>query len=128
MPIEALSDPEVRGEFKSWRDSLAAHPRKADYAWTTLARVLSVAKDRGRIPVNPCERGGKLYTANRMERLWGDAEVAAFEKVASPELRLALTLGLWTGQRQGDLLALPWTAYDGKTIRIRQSNTNPPIG
>jgi hypothetical protein len=60
MPIEALSDPKVRGEF-AWRDKMADKPRKADYAWSTLARVLSVAKDRGRIPTNPCERGGRLY-------------------------------------------------------------------
>jgi integrase len=36
---------------------------------------------------------------------------------------LALLLALWTGQRQGDLLRLPWSAYDGKHIRIRQSKT-----
>ena len=34
-----------------------------------------------------------------------------------------LTLALWTGQRQGDLLRLPWSAYDGKHIRLRQSKT-----
>ena len=68
MPIEALSDPEVRGEFKRWRDGMADTPRKADYAWTTLARVLSVAHDRGRIPVNPCQRGGRLYEADRSRK------------------------------------------------------------
>jgi hypothetical protein len=31
--------------------------------------------------------------------------------------------GLWTGQRQGDLLRLPWSAYDGTHIRLRQSKT-----
>ena len=30
---------------------------------------------------------------------------------------------MWTGQRQGDLLALTWTAYDGAKIRLRQSKT-----
>lgn len=67
MPIEALSDPEVRDEFKRWRDEMSATPRKADYAWTTLARVLSVAHDRGRIPVNPCQRGGRLYDSDRLD-------------------------------------------------------------
>jgi len=38
MPLAALADRRVRGEFKAWRDSFAATPRKADYAWTTLAR------------------------------------------------------------------------------------------
>ena len=33
-------------------------------------------------------------------------------------------LGLWTGQRQGDLLRLPWSAYDGKQFRLRQSKTD----
>jgi integrase len=32
-------------------------------------------------------------------------------------------LALWTGQRQGDLLRLPWSAYDGKEIRLRQSKS-----
>jgi integrase len=36
-------------------------------------------------------------------------------------------LALWTGQRQGDLLRLPWSAYDGKYIRLRQSKTGKPI-
>ena len=42
---------------------------------------------------------------------------------AGSHLHLPLLLGLWTGQRQGDLLRLPWSAYDGKHIRLRQSKT-----
>jgi hypothetical protein len=61
MPIAALSNPRVRGVIKAWRDRISNSPRKADYAWTTLARVLAFAKDRGRITTNPCERGGRLY-------------------------------------------------------------------
>jgi integrase len=41
-------------------------------------------------------------------------------------------LALWTGQRQGDLLRLTWSAYDGKNITLRQSKTRArvsiPIG
>jgi len=54
-PIKALADPRTRGIFLDWRDQLALKSkRQADYAWTVLARVLSWAKDRGRISVNPC--------------------------------------------------------------------------
>jgi integrase len=123
MPIEALSDPEVRGEFKRWRDGMAETPRKADYAWTTLARVLSVAHDRGRIPVNPCQRGGRLYEADRAEKIWTEDDIARLLAVASPSMAMAALLALWTGQRQGDLLRLPWSAYDGSYIRLRQSKT-----
>ena len=42
-------------------------------------------------------------------------------------LQLALLLALWTGQRQGDLLRLPWSAYDGSYIRLRQSKTGARV-
>jgi integrase len=116
-------DPEIRGEFKCWRDKLADKPRTADYAWTTLARVLSFAKDRGRITVNPCAAGGRLYKADRIDKISGEGEIASVLSVASPELELAMMLALWTGQRQGDLLRLPWSRYTGTQIRLRQSKT-----
>jgi integrase len=127
MPIEALSDPEVRGEFKRWRDGMRDRPRKADYAWATLARVLSVAHDRGRISLNPCQRGGRLYEADRLEKIWTEDDIARFLAIATPSLAMAAILALWTGQRQGDLLRLPWSAYDGKHLRLRQSKTGRSV-
>jgi integrase len=47
--------------------------------------------------------------------------------VASKELKLALMLALWTGQRQGDLLALPWSAYDSTTIKLKQSKSSKSV-
>jgi integrase len=123
LPIAALADPRVRGEFKAWRDRFAATPRKADYAWTTLARILSVAKDRGLISANPCEGGGRLYAADRTDKFWSEADVAKFLAVARPDVQLAIVLALWTGQRQGDLLRLPWSAYDGTKVRLQQGKT-----
>ena len=52
MPLSVVQDRRARGKFKEWRDGMATNPRKADYAWTVLARVISVAKDRGLIAVN----------------------------------------------------------------------------
>src|SRR5689334_6905450 len=123
MPLEALRDPRVRGEFKSWRDRFAETPRKADYAWSTLARILSFAKDRGLITVNPCEGGGRLYKASRQDKLWSEEQVAAFLSAAPAEMVVAIMLALWTGQRQGDLLRLPWSGYDGSHLRLKQSKT-----
>jgi integrase len=40
---------------------------------------------------------------------------------------MPLLLALWTGQRQGDLLRLPWSAYDGSTIRLKQSKTGARV-
>lgn len=127
LPLAALADRRVRGDFKSWRDKFAETPRKADYAWTTLARIMSFAKDRGIIANNPCERGGRLYAADRKDNIWGEQQIAGILETGSDEIKLALMLALWTGQRQGDLLRLPWSAYDGSHIRLRQSKTGRRI-
>jgi integrase len=36
-------------------------------------------------------------------------------------------LAIWTGQRQGDLLRLSWSAYGGTPIRLRQGKTKMPV-
>jgi len=127
-PLKALADPRTRGVFLDWRDELALRSkRQADYAWTVLARVLSWAKDRGKITVNPCERGGRVYHGTRVDFVWSVEDEAAFLEHAPAQLHLPLLLALWTGQRQGDLLRLAWSAYDGSTIRLRQSKTGARV-
>ncbi|XSC45345.1 hypothetical protein ACF1BQ_004130 [Bradyrhizobium sp. RDT10] len=80
----------MRGDFNEFRDSFSDTPRKA--VWTTIARVLSVAKDRGKIAVNVCERGGRLYETDRSEIAWTADDIRAFCGVASVELQAALLL------------------------------------
>jgi integrase len=124
FPIKALAAPEARSIFLEWRDQLAKTSlRQADYAYHTLARILSWAKDRGKISVNPCERGGKLYRGTRVDKIWSDEDVARFLASAPPHMRLAMALAINTGQRQGDLLKLSWSSYDGSIIKVRQRKT-----
>lgn len=127
MPLSALESPKVRGKFKEWRDSLADRPRVADYAWTVLARVLSVAKDRGKISTNPCERGGRLYEADRAEKIWTAEHLREFLEIAPDQIRVVMLAALWTGQRQGDLLKLTWHQYDGQFLRVKQGKTNKRV-
>lgn len=127
LSLEELQQPSTRGSFKEWRDSLAGKPRSADFAWMVLVRVLSFAKDRGIISVNIAERGGRLYRSTRRDRTWSDIDVAAFEAVAPPQMRLAIQLALWTGQRKGDLLRLSWQDFDGSNLRFTQSKTKARV-
>jgi integrase len=128
FPLSALTDRRTFGVFMAWRDRLAAKSRRqADYAWQVFARVLSWAHDRGLALANPCARGGRLYHGPRADKIWTPDDEAAFLASAPPHMRLALLLGLWTGQRQGDLLRLPWSAYDGTHIRLRQSKTGARV-
>jgi integrase len=66
-----------------------------------------------------CERGGRLYEADRAEIIWLPEHITAFCSVASPELQFALLLALWTGQRQGTLIDIAWSQYDGTHIRLQ---------
>jgi len=127
LPLAALDDARVTRDFLDWRDSMAHSPRQADYAWMILMRLLSWARARGLTIYRPPERIERLYHADRSEKIWNEQAIAAFMSVASEPLRRALVLALETGQRQGDLLLLPWSAYDGSWIRLRQGKTGRPV-
>ena len=124
LPLPALAERRIRGVFRAWRDQLAlASRRQADYAWVVLALILAWAFDGGMVPSNPCEKGGRLYRGSRVNRTWSRDDEARFLENGAKHLRLALLLALWTGQRQGDLLRLPWSSFDGTYIRLRQSKS-----
>jgi integrase len=124
FPLKGLTDPRARSIFLDWRDQLARRSlRQADYAYGTLARILSWAHNRGLIAVNPCAKSGKLYRGTRVDKIWDDEQVERFLRTAPTSLRLAMLLAINTGQRQGDLLRLPWSAYDGRVIKVRQKKT-----
>jgi integrase len=127
LPLAALEDARVTRDFLEWRDGMAHSPRQADYAWMVLMRLLSWARARGLTLYRPPERVERLYHADRSEKIWTEQNVAAFMAVASEPLQRALVLALETGQRQGDLLVLPWSAYDGTWIRLRQSKTGRAV-
>jgi integrase len=128
FPIKAIDDPQATSVFLEWRDLLAKTSlRQADYAYGTLSRILSWAVKRRLIKTNPCAAGGKLYHGTRVDKIWDDQQVAQFLKTAPPYLQLAMLLATNTGQRQGDLLHLPWSGYDGKYIRLRQRKTKQPV-
>jgi integrase len=128
FPLAALADRRTRGVFMGWRDQLAARSRRqADYTWSVFARILSWALDRGLVLANPCARGGRLYRGSRVDKIWTADDEAAFLKSAPARFHLPLMLALWTGQRQGDLLRLPWSAYDGAHIRLKQGKTGARV-
>jgi integrase len=107
-----------------WRDGIArTSPREADYCMTVLGRILSWALDRRRISCNPAERPGRVWRGSRSDDVWSDDTLTAFGQSCPAQLRLPFLLAIDTGQREGDILRLTWTAYDGTTIRLRQGKT-----
>lgn len=120
-PLSVIEDPKIRPRFLDWRDEMAKTSlRQADAVFGVLRIILEWGRDRGLISLNHATRPKKLYKADRADKLWLPEHLAAFRAVATPEMRLALELAQWTGQRQGDLLKLGWASYDGSRISFRQ--------
>ncbi|MFN6933771.1 MAG: tyrosine-type recombinase/integrase [Tsuneonella sp.] len=120
-PIEALDDPKIRRRLLDWRDEMAkSSPRQADATFGVLRIILEWGRDRGMLAHNHATRPKKVYKADRSDKVWLTEHLEAFRKVASPEMLLALELALWTGQRQGDLLALGWSSYNNGRLTFRQ--------
>jgi integrase len=128
LPLAALKDKRAKGDILRWRTRLARNStRQADYAMSTLSRILSWGMEMGDVDANPCLGIKRLYNGNRKENVWSLDQEKALLDVASAPLRLAMVLALWTGQRQGDLLSLRWTDYDGTYIKLKQSKTGTKV-
>jgi integrase len=112
LPLAALDDPKVSTDFLAWRDSMAATPCQADFAWRVLMRIISWGRGRAMTNYRPPERVEALYYSDRSDLIWEDDHVAAFNAAAPKPLQWALMMAAETGLRQGDLVALPWSAYD----------------
>jgi WD40-like Beta Propeller Repeat len=83
--------------------------------------VFRLAVEDGELSVNPCAKGGRLYDGSRVEVIWSSPQVGAFlHQRRFAHIHLPLLIGLWTGQREGDILRLKWSAYDGQVIRLKQ--------
>jgi integrase len=120
-PLETIDDPKIRKRLLDWRDHMAlSSPRQADANFGMLRIIFEWARDRGMIAHNHATRPKKVYRADRSDKIWLAEHLDAFRAVASPDMRLALELALWTGQRQGDLLKLSWTACKDGRLTFRQ--------
>jgi len=121
LPIAALADPKVTGEFLHWRDRIGG--RQGDYAWSVLMLILAHGRTVGLTSYRPPGRIRKLYEADRSDKIWEAPHIEAFLAVAPEPLQWVLVFAAETGQRQADLLRLPWSSYDGIYLRLTPSKS-----
>jgi integrase len=112
MPLAALEVAKSSGE------------READHRLSAISAMWSWAVDRGWLSLNHLKGFKRIYHSDRSDKIWLPEHISAFMDVAPIELQSALIIALHTGQRQGDILRLPWSAYDGSYITLRQSKSN----
>lgn len=120
LAIETFEQKGARTTIRQWRDTLMSHPTSADRTIGVFRMVLNFAVDEEYISKNPLAGIGTVHKASRREDLWSDQQIALFLKCGPRHLARVLLLAIWTGQRQSDLLALRWSDYDGRYIRLQQ--------
>jgi integrase len=111
LRIAQFDRPEkIRPVIRRWRNQWADKPRSADYGVQVLSRILSYAVDPlGKIAGNPCEGIKQLYSTNRSEIVWTDADISQLKQTCSLEIAQAIDIASHTGLRLGDLLRLSWS-------------------
>jgi integrase len=130
LRIAQFDRPEkIRPVIRRWRNQWADRPRTADYGMQVLSRVLSHAVDPlGKIASNPCEGIKQLYSGDRSEIIWTEADIkqlkaGAPEKPCPEEISHAVDLAAHTGLRLGDLLRLSWSHVGEDAITITSSKS-----
>jgi integrase len=120
LRIAQFDRPEkIRPVIRRWRHQWADRPRTADYGMQVLSRVLSYAVDPlGKIAGNPCEGIKQLYSGDRSEIIWTEADIAALKKTCPEEIAQAVDLASHTGLRLGDLLRLSWSHVGDDAITL----------
>jgi integrase len=109
------------------KTKLKATPVQCNHVLRTLRLLWNFGIRQGLVTTgNPAAKFRQLGERPRTA-VWSREAEAAFLAAAGPELALAYLLAVWTAQRQGDLLRLPWSAYDGRTIRLRQGKTGADL-
>jgi integrase len=131
VPLVKIDGPAV---FAIRDKTLALRKRRfANYVVQMMSAVFSWAQPRGfspglagnparDVPMLPRPKGAPI--ANRA---WSGVEVAAVLNAASPALRIPIALGAYLGARQGDVLRMTWSAFDGQGFTFTQSKTGAAL-
>jgi integrase len=114
-----------RSDIMTMRDGLASRPGMADLFVTAVGSVYKWGIDRDLVEINPAQRIPRLSKGEH--RRWTADEVEAILVRGLPVWRMAAALALFTGQRQGDVIAMRWADYRHGLIYVKQAKTKTPL-
>lgn len=114
-----------RGHFLRIRDKLQGAPAIANQVIAVSSVLMKFAMDRDWRETHPVQKITPLPVGEH--RRWTPEEVEFALKVLPERFRRAVLVGLYTGQRQGDCLAMRWSDYDGEGISVVQQKTGAKL-
>jgi hypothetical protein len=105
------------------RDQRAATPAAANYIVRALSAMITWSIPRGHRPDNPCQHVKQLKGGDGYEP-WDWVHITHLrEHVSKRELWWVAALALYSGQRQGDDLAMRWSEVADGFISVVQQKT-----
>lgn len=111
----------------AFRDQFTDRPHRGNAVMRTLRILLQHGVNLGLLDLNPAQRFEQLNTRPR-DQIWTHIQEQAFlakaHELGMPSIGLGFSLGVYTAQRLGDVLRLPWSKFDGDWINgVRQGKT-----
>ena len=104
------------------RDAMADTPRAADMMLSVLSVLLNFSIARGWRSDNPARHVKKLR-GSKSYQPWPESAIERFRAGANPRMVWAVELAIYTGQRQGDVLAMQWRHIERGLISVAQKKT-----
>ena len=127
LPIHLIDAHGMKTELRNWRNKFVDRPRTADSLLNSFKRVLSHALENEFIETNPATGIKRIWQGSRKDSIWSTAQIEIMRQQAPEPIVRAMLLAYYTGQRQGDLLRLKWSDYDGIYLKLMQSKTSKHI-
>lgn len=121
VPVRSVGRAALKGLWRELYDE-RGHPM-ANGVLAVARTALTFATDLEWIAVNPAFKLGLKTVAPRVA-FWSPAKIAALietaDAVDEPAVADAVIIALHSGQRQGDVLAMPARIFDDERIRLTQ--------
>lgn len=109
---------EVAQKRKRWMANYTVKVLRTAFNWGRLHGWCQSNAAEG-VPLLP-----RPSDAAVRNRAWSPEEFEIVWDRASSRLRRALALAYYAGLRLGDVVSVPWTAWDGSVLTVRQSKTS----
>jgi integrase len=126
LHVSLFTTPAICQLRDEWRKERGR--RFIDYVRTVLVLIFARGVELGVLTHNPAKAVGKIGRDRRappVNRAWTDAERSAVWAAVNTErwrhLRLPIALGIETGMREGDVIALTRSAIKGGLLSIKTS-------
>ena len=127
-PLAMFAEPKSRRLVNKWREAWSHSPKQFDMAGTHATRFLNWCVTEGVLAEHHCHKLSKLYSSDRSEIVWTDADRGAINAIAPEWVKRLLCAACETGLRPGDLIKLTRNhvekTREGRRLRVRTSKRN----